>query len=165
MVPAILISIFLGGFFIYNQYTNLERSLVERGESLVKQISPASEFGVFSGNAQILSNITLSAMEQPDVSAISIYDKFGAAINKAGEQTVLLTPYGTNGNVEAILNQEAPENIQVFSAPIYKTELSFFICTDTANIRGLGHTLYIELCGSAQEVFWQDEDNLSICLL
>ena len=93
MVPALLVSVFLGGFFIYNQYINLERSLDERGGSLAKQIAPAAEFGVFSGNTQVLKNLTQSAMQQPDVSGINIYDKYGASINKAGKQTIIINPY------------------------------------------------------------------------
>jgi signal transduction histidine kinase/DNA-binding response OmpR family regulator len=124
MVPALLVSIFLGGFFIYNQYINLERSLDERGGSLVKQIAPAAEFGVFSGNTQVLKNLTQSAMQQPDVSGINIYDKYGTSINKAGKQTIIINPYEYNGNFEAILNQHEPAGIKAFSAPIYKTEFS-----------------------------------------
>lgn len=124
IVPALLISVFLGGFFIYNQYINLERSLDERGHSLVKQIAPAAEFGVFSGNALVLSNLTLSAMQQPDVSGINIYDKFGSSVSKAGKQTIVLNPYQYEGKLEAILNQHEPVGISAFSAPIYKTEFS-----------------------------------------
>jgi signal transduction histidine kinase len=122
IVPALLVSICLGGFFIYNQYINLENSLDERGKSLVKQIVPASEFGFFSGNTQLLRNVTLSAVEQPDVTGINIIDNSGISISKAGMQTTIFNPYDYKGKFKTILTQLDSDEVRVFFSPIFKTE-------------------------------------------
>lgn len=123
IVPALLVSVFLGGFFIYNQYISLERSLDDRGESLANQIASAAEFG-FPGKPHVLNNLTLSAVEQPDVSGVNIYDKFGTSISKAGEQTTRLSTNTNYDEPDTFLKHSDAENVRAFYSPIYKTELS-----------------------------------------
>ncbi|MFN3397937.1 MAG: EAL domain-containing protein, partial [Sulfurimicrobium sp.] len=63
----------------------LEDSLRERGLAIARQLAPASEYGVFSGNREILQLLADSVMKEADVSAVTITNSDGAILAASGK--------------------------------------------------------------------------------
>jgi len=77
ILPATLLAISLGYFFTLSRITDLDQALRARGMAIVRHLAPACEYGVFSGNNQILQRLADSALAEPDVNAVYIMDRNG----------------------------------------------------------------------------------------
>ncbi len=75
MLPGLLLSLVLGGFFITQRFQDLGDLLEERALAMAKQLAPVCEYGVTIGNNAILQNIANNMLEEPDVRAVSIYNQ------------------------------------------------------------------------------------------
>ncbi|NOY67670.1 MAG: response regulator [Gammaproteobacteria bacterium] len=118
LLPAFLIALLLSLFFIQAQYTDLEKSLEERGSIITKQLAQASEFGVFSGNTDILQLLIQSAKVEEDVVYISVNDK--AHVLASVGQMVDSVRRDSISTSQFISSHSGNELI--FYAPIYKTQ-------------------------------------------
>ena len=56
-IPALLFAIILAGYAISNVFDILNQSLLDRGRVIASQLAPAAEYGVISGNRQILQKL------------------------------------------------------------------------------------------------------------
>ena len=72
LMPAAVIAFLLALHFITSGIQSLEDSLRERGLAIARQLAPASEYGVFSGNREILHLLADSTMKEADVTAVTI---------------------------------------------------------------------------------------------
>ncbi|MHB1247176.1 MAG: EAL domain-containing protein [Sulfuriferula sp.] len=77
LLPATLLALSLGYFFTLSRITDLNHALSARGMAIVRHLAPACEYGVFSGNNQILQRLADSALAEPDVNAVYIMDRNG----------------------------------------------------------------------------------------
>jgi len=103
--PAAIVALLLSLIYSINQINNAEQSLNDRGFSLSRQLASASEYGVYSRNPDILYPLANAAMQEIDVSSISIY-------NINGE---MLIQSGTNKNKIKILDSTQPHPIRTVS--------------------------------------------------
>jgi signal transduction histidine kinase/CheY-like chemotaxis protein len=84
LVPAALIAIALAWFFTYARIGDLERELQERGAAIARQIAPACEYGLFSGNRDFLAQLAESATREADVTGVAIVNEVRELLARRG---------------------------------------------------------------------------------
>ncbi|MEK7734251.1 MAG: hybrid sensor histidine kinase/response regulator, partial [Pseudomonadota bacterium] len=92
LVPLVLIVLLLSVHFTYTRLAEIERSLNERGGAIVRQLAPACEYGVVSGNAAFLTGLSTAALREQDVSAVLITDRRNqllARVNSAAAPSIV----------------------------------------------------------------------------
>ncbi|NMT64168.1 ATP-binding protein [Marinobacter orientalis] len=121
LVPTLVTTLLLGLFFTYSWVTNIENLLKDRGESLSRQLSAGSEYGLFTANRSLLSSLSNALLEEQDVRSITFFD---------GEHDrILHTGPGSSDDVgKEALNGEDPRQINrpdstVFVTPVYLRDL------------------------------------------
>lgn len=75
-VTVIILSVFLTASSLQQFTLEHER----RGNAIIRQLALASEYGVISGNQQILTMLAKSTLSEDDVVSISIMDKQGSTL-------------------------------------------------------------------------------------
>lgn len=88
LLPGLIVSIFLGGFFIVQRMNDLDLLLLERGLAIAKQAAPTSEYGVISGNNRLLQNLTNNLLEERDLRAARVLNKDGNILAYAGPKMI-----------------------------------------------------------------------------
>ncbi|MGK0249883.1 MAG: two-component system sensor histidine kinase BarA [Oleispira sp.] len=88
LLPGLIVSLFLGGFFIIQHMSDLDLLLQERGLAIAKQAAPTSEHGVVSGNNRLLQNLTNNLLEERDLRAARILNKDGKVLAYAGPKMI-----------------------------------------------------------------------------
>ncbi|TCV87346.1 EAL domain-containing protein [Sulfurirhabdus autotrophica] len=121
LMPAAAIALLLGVHFTSSRISDLEQSLENRGNAIVRQLAPASEYGVISGNHEILQNLTDAALREADVSAVSIYNISGTLLAESGTR-VERQLSAENGKTHKIASVGST-NVLGFSAPVYQSEI------------------------------------------
>lgn len=71
--PALTLIVLLTGYFTYTRLQDLQEELQASGQLIANQLAPASEFGVISGNSEILHGL-LQASLTPHVRFIEVRD-------------------------------------------------------------------------------------------
>mgnify|MGYP001767067526 FL=1 len=101
ITPVAVIAIALTTYFLVVRYGNAEAALRNRGESMVRQLAPAAEYGTFSGNRHELLRLAQSAAREPDVIAVTILDATYQPLATAGRGSphVETTKFVTNGRM------------------------------------------------------------------
>ena len=87
LVPTIAISLFLSAYFTSTRLQDLENALRDRGYAIALQLAPASEYGVFSGNTNVLHHLSNETLSEPEVRSVSIFDKNSHLLTHAGQGT------------------------------------------------------------------------------
>ncbi|MGD2159806.1 MAG: ATP-binding protein [Gammaproteobacteria bacterium] len=81
LLPALLIALALTAYFTYSQLDYINNSLKNNGQTISRQLAPASEYSVFSGNINSLRKLlrhTLSSNEE--VTRITITNEENVAL-------------------------------------------------------------------------------------
>jgi signal transduction histidine kinase/ActR/RegA family two-component response regulator len=112
-----LIFLILLVYFTQSRIHDLNQALVERGQAIVSNLAPASEFGVFSNNTDFLKRLANSVLQHADVISISILDK---------ENIILLSV-----QKKTVDNKQLVNNILTFESPIYRTDIEIL---DESNV-------------------------------
>ena len=122
LVPTIVISLLLSAYFTSSRLQDLETALRDRGYALALQLAPASEYGVYSGNARTLYELTKEARSDPDVISVTIFNREGHVLAKDGHEIEIkppILPLLENQNkIREILVTEKV-NALFFTAPIF----------------------------------------------
>lgn len=84
VVPATLIALTMGWFFTYVRISALDRELHEHGYAIARQLAPASEYGVFSGNKGFLRQLADTAVKESGVDGVAIFDQAGTLMVRSG---------------------------------------------------------------------------------
>lgn len=74
LVPTIVTTLVLGTFFTQSWVGNIQQLLHDRGESLSRQVSAASEYSIFTANPNVLNSLSSSLLEERDVRSITFFD-------------------------------------------------------------------------------------------
>ena len=75
VLPALIIAAILSVYFIANQFTYISDSLDKNGELIAKQLSPAAEYAVFSGNTELIKSSIDTIIKNNPVLRIQILDE------------------------------------------------------------------------------------------
>lgn len=122
LLPAALIALGLSWYFIQRGTAALDAALQERGLAIARQLAPAAEYGVFSGNREVLKRLADAAARETDVKWVAITDLEGNVLAASGEGVRLPAVAGMQAGLEVAIASTA--EAADFSAPIYVTQLA-----------------------------------------
>jgi two-component system sensor histidine kinase BarA len=111
-VPAVLIAVVLGAYLVNTRVSDLRESQTILGESLVHNLAPASEYGVFSGNRQVLERLLQSVVDDANVASAAIFDAENRLLARAEDRRA-----ATSASAIGRLYPISPEDL-LFSAVI-----------------------------------------------
>lgn len=74
LLPMTLLALLLGGYFTTTRLAETRTNLLERGQSMARLIASASEFGVLSGNRELLRSLSSAPVRTEEVADIIFYD-------------------------------------------------------------------------------------------
>ncbi len=80
LFPTTIVALTLGVYITNSQLEALERSFIERGRAVAKELAAVSMYGIYSGNQDALALSINSIFERDGVIAISLYDQNGEII-------------------------------------------------------------------------------------
>jgi diguanylate cyclase (GGDEF)-like protein len=120
LVPAITILVLLVTYFTNSRINDINRSLRERGSAIARQLAPASEYGLFTRNGEVLQALSDSAKKEEDVSLIAISDSVGTVLAASGDRSLLTK--GTEKPQGVSLGVLDFADVLYFSLPVYQSE-------------------------------------------
>ena len=123
VLPGLIVSLFLGGYFISQRMSDLDNLLQERGLAIAKQAAPTSEYGVISANTDILQNIANNLLEERDLRAVRILNKDGQPLAHAGPKMVNNPIGNTQLKDQHLQLTESANNIRI-KAPIFAQNIN-----------------------------------------
>ncbi len=136
LVPTLLTTLMLGIFFTYSWVNNIESLLQDRGKSLSRQLAAGSEYGLFTANRSLLSNLSNALLEEQDVRSITFFD--------SEDKRLLHTGPGPHKDVRAqALAGDQPiqithEGSTIFVTPVYLQDLMIENMLDPESRQALG---------------------------
>ena len=122
LMPAAVIAVALTAYFLFVRYGDVEAAQRSRGESIVRQLALAAEYGAFSGNRGELLRLAQPVVREPDVIAVTILDKAYQPLATAGLAIQSVDMAKISANDEVSIIDSATE---IFHAAIRKPELNF----------------------------------------
>ncbi len=84
LVPVVCIAVFLSVYFSSLRLLDVERSELEKAQQIVTHLARASEFAVVTANAEVLSSVSSSVLEDKAFTAMRILDEAGEVLIVAG---------------------------------------------------------------------------------
>jgi len=119
--PAAAVTLLLTLAFSIVQTLGSEQSLRDRGLAMVRQLAPATEYGVYSGNADILRSLVSAVMTEADVRGVVVRNASGATLVKSGPGTVTSPELDPRANALATAYSADGKSL-LFQVPILQTE-------------------------------------------
>ena len=80
LLPTLVITITLASYFSFNRYAYIEEALHIKGQLIADNLSPASEYGVFAGNLEILENLINNTLKESDITNITISNTYNEVL-------------------------------------------------------------------------------------
>jgi diguanylate cyclase (GGDEF)-like protein len=118
-LPAVLFAVILAGYAISNVFKLLNQSVQDHGRIIATQLAPATEYGVISGNRNMLQKLVDQALSSDEqISAVLVTDKYGQVLALSGRP--IPTRYLSKVR-EASEDFLQAENAMIFTAPIYRS--------------------------------------------
>lgn len=121
LIPSAVIAAVLAIYSIQIRMLDMDISLRDRGLAIVRQLAPASEYGVFSGNREILKNLTDAALQESDVTGVVITDANGNILANSGQSAGLLGVIDFQAGSN-IATRETDSSL-TFSAPVHASQI------------------------------------------
>lgn len=72
LLPMLVVAITLATYFNISRINDIEQALVTKGQLLANHLAPACEYGVFSGNLEILNSLITNILLEEDVTRVTI---------------------------------------------------------------------------------------------
>ncbi len=121
LAPVIATAVALTLYFTLLRYNDVEAALRQRGFAMVRQLSAASQYGLFSGNIVELNHLTQILAHEPDVSAITIYDQRNMPLVMIGKPLASPPP---NELVDGWSERSKREEVLSFHNKIFASSLT-----------------------------------------
>lgn len=122
MVPVAIIGILLLFELISGKIDDLDHSLRTRAVAITRQLAPAAEYGVASGNIDVLRTLLEKTAVEPDIRGVAVFSDNGKWLVQVGlgnwtepTQGVLPTDH---------IHEVVYEDKLVYYAPITRTEVA-----------------------------------------
>ncbi len=153
LLPSVAIALALAIHFTSTRIADVERALMDRAMLLTGSLAPASEFGLFAGNQDVLQSLADAARRERGVDGVLILDRDHVVLARAG--VALEPPVGAFSGLGAPVLLQSTETFHLFAAPVF-SELAqpdplFEDAGETTRVRRLG-TVVVQVSrfGSAQ---------------
>ncbi|WP_277052422.1 response regulator [Zestomonas thermotolerans] len=105
--PALLLTLLLTAFFIFARLQDLREELNHTGQLIASQLAPASEYGVASGNRQVIDNLLKATLNTPHVRFLEVRDREDAILAYVERPA-----------------EQATSQVEIFHAPIYRQRVA-----------------------------------------
>jgi two-component system sensor histidine kinase BarA len=115
LLPPILVGLLLGGFFTVNRIADLRSTQQGLGQTIVNQLAPASEYGLFTRDRATLQNLVQAVLAESGVDAVAIRDAAGETLAAAARTPSSQPPGWWQGLVSLM---PVSSELLVFSAPV-----------------------------------------------
>ncbi|MDF0733231.1 response regulator [Pseudomonas entomophila] len=106
--PALLLTLLLISFFTFVRIQDLRQELNHTGQLIANQLAPASEYGVISGNNEVLESLMRATLSIPHVRFLEVQDS---------RNHILVYVEQTSESVNRA------QRVEVFQAPIRLQEI------------------------------------------
>lgn len=73
--PALLLTLLLTGLFTHQRLQDLREEMNHTGQLIANQLAPAAEYGVISGNSEVLEGLLQATLQTPHVRFLEIRDR------------------------------------------------------------------------------------------
>jgi signal transduction histidine kinase/CheY-like chemotaxis protein len=73
--PALLLTVLLISFFTFVRIQDLRQELNHTGQLIANQLAPATEYGVISGNNEVLESLLTATLATPHVRFLEVQDR------------------------------------------------------------------------------------------
>ncbi|TBV10142.1 ATP-binding protein [Phytopseudomonas dryadis] len=73
--PALLLTLLLTGFLTFNRLQDLRLEINRTGQLIASQLAPATEYGVISGNLEVLESLLQATLKTPHVRFVEVRDR------------------------------------------------------------------------------------------
>jgi signal transduction histidine kinase len=120
LLPVTLVAVALALYFVVTRLDDLEQALVDRGSAIARQLAPATEFGVFSDNRDVLERLANAALQEADVVRVAITDSDGGILVQAGKSVPLSEGAVIDGGTQR--DDGAEPATLLFAAPILQAQ-------------------------------------------
>lgn len=115
--PALAVATILSTHYIWDQFDYISASLTRNGNLIVKQLAPAAEYAVYSGNIELIEPLVKSTIENNPVLRIQIFDRYDNSILEVN------APQKTFKHHSLFEKLFEDETQFVFSEPIYSQQI------------------------------------------
>jgi diguanylate cyclase (GGDEF)-like protein len=120
-IPALLFAMILAGYAISNVFGVLNKSLHDRGRIIASQLAPAAEYGVLSGNTNILQKLVQDALSnERELKTVLVVDNQGEvlALNGRAFPRELIDKI----RLEKLQEIKLIDGV-IFTYPVYRTQI------------------------------------------
>lgn len=122
IVPVAIIGVLLMFQLITGKIDDLDQSLRTRALAIARQLAPAAEYGVASGNIKVLQTLLEKAAIEPDVRGVAVFSENGQWLAQFG-LGVWANPLEKRMPTDHIYQIEYKDRL-VYYAPITRTEVA-----------------------------------------
>jgi diguanylate cyclase (GGDEF)-like protein len=121
LVPAAIIGVLLLFQLITGKIDDLDQSLRARAVAIARQLAPAAEYGVASGNLEVLQTLLEKAAIEPDIRGVAVFSDDGLRLVEVGQGS-WQDPLQKKLPADRIQQNEYKDRL-VYYAPITRTEV------------------------------------------
>src|SRR5512139_3641121 len=121
LVPAAIIGVLLLFQLITGKIDDLDQSLRARAVAIARQLAPAAEYGVASGNLEVLQTLLEKAAIEPDIRGVAVFADDGHRLAQVGQGS-WQDPLQKKLPADRIQQNEYKDRL-VYYAPITRTEV------------------------------------------
>ncbi|MFZ6759026.1 diguanylate cyclase [Undibacterium sp. Ji50W] len=118
LAPVWVISVLLVLLAVIVGITEIDGALKARGAVITRQLAPASEYGAFSGNRDVLQALTQSVMKEDDAKAVIITDANNKVLAVSGKPSKMGPEHANAADTGKVIKGE--QGSLIFAAPIYQ---------------------------------------------
>ncbi|MCG8609540.1 MAG: two-component sensor histidine kinase BarA [Pseudomonadales bacterium] len=114
--PTVAIALVLGIVFTQTRLNNIDQLLIDRGQSISRQLATACEYGIFTRNITLLKSLSNSTLEERDVRTITVLDSKHNVILHTGPRNHL--NIDRNNLPNRTILQKSNDSSSIFIAPV-----------------------------------------------
>ena len=101
--PALLLTLLLISFFTFVRIQDLRQELNHTGQLIANQLAPATEYGVISGNNEVLESLLKATLATPNVRFLEVQDSANRILVYVEQPSA---------------SYQKPHQVEVFQAPV-----------------------------------------------
>lgn len=138
LMPVAIIGVLLLFQLITGKIDDLDQSLRARAAAIARQLAPAAEYGVASGNIDVLQTLLEKAAIEPDIRGVAIFADDGQRLAQVGQGS-WHAPLREMPPADQLRQTEHQDRL-VYYAPITRTEVMVddFLPIDDLEVRQSG---------------------------
>lgn len=84
LAPLLLSGLIGGVWLVLDRLSSLENELIERGHATARQVAASADYGVFSGNTEVLVLLIEAARREKDVTGVMVSSRDGDLVVSGG---------------------------------------------------------------------------------